>query len=139
MNNGKGFLVYKGIDDKRLRRQIEIRPFKEPLEYLQGLVGGYLEHYIIDDKLDANYIDMWINEEGKLIEGLQPTFALLHDGELYDVIFGNCVFSKYDDEGNTLGLDEFEINRVIAFLNDCNVVGLTKKDGSTVPVLAVNK
>ena len=140
MRNEKyAFAVYKGIDPKTLKRQIEVRPFDDELEYLQGLVGGYIEHYVIDDKLDHKFIDMWIDEEGKLKPDLEPTFALLHDGQLYDVIFGNCVFSKYDLDGNTLGLTPDDVSHVIAFLNDCDVVGLVKKDGSTVPCLSVNK
>jgi len=135
----KAFVVYKGIDLSDNKRKIEVRPFDDELSYLQGLVGGYIEHYIISDELDYKFIDMWIDEEGKLKDGLTPTFALLHDHDLYDVIFGNCVFSKYDLDGNTLGLTPDEVSQVIKFLNDCDVVGLIKKDGSTVPALAVNK
>ena len=138
-DESKAFVVYKGIDEKKMNRQVEVRPFDDALEYLQGLVGGYIEHYVIDSKLDHNFIDMWIDDEGKLKDGLAPTFALMHEGKLYDVIFGNCVFSKYDLDGNTLGLTPDDVSRVIGFLNDCNVVGLIKKDGSTVPCLSVNK
>ena len=138
-DESKAFVVYKGIDEKKMKRQVEVRPFDDELEYLQDLVGGWLEHYVIDRKLDHLFIDMWIDEEGKLKDGLEPTFALMHEGKLYDVIFGNCVFSKYDLDGNTLGLSPDEVSHVIAFLNDCDVVGLIKKDGSTVPCLAVNK
>lgn len=138
-DESKAFVIYKGIDEKTMKRQVEVRPFDDELAYLQGLVGGFIEHYIIDDKLDRQMIDMWIDEEGKLKDGLVPTFALLHEGQLYDVIFGNCVFSKYDLEGNTLGLDPDEVSRVIGFLNDCDVVGLIKRDGSTVPSLSVDR
>lgn len=131
------FVVYKGIDQVKKRRQIEVVPFDPELKYLQKLVGGYIEHFIIDEGLNQFHIDMWIDEEGKFKEGLTPSFALMHDGQLYDVIFGNCVFSKYDGQGETFGLSLDEVNIVIKYLMDRDVVGLIKKDGSTVPALAV--
>ena len=140
----KSFVVYKGIiedrsKDRPIRKQIEVVPFDPGLKYLQNLVGGYLEHYIIDEGLNELYIDMWIDEEGKLKDGLIPTFALCHDGQLIDVIFGNCVFSKYNREGETLGLNEDEVVTVLKYLEDLPIVGLLKKDGSTDPCLAVDR
>lgn len=134
----KAFVVYKGIDEDVKNRHIEVVPFDEKLEYLQGLVGGLIEHFIIDRDLDRLHIDMWIDDEGKLKEGLKPTFALLHDGKLYDYILGNCVFSKYTDQGETLGLSPDEVGIVTRWLHDQQVVGLVKRDGSSVPVLAVD-
>ena len=144
-NDTKVFVVYKGIKmddtkDRPIRRQIEVRPFNNDLEYLQGLVEGYLEHYVIDDGLDRLHIDMWINEEGKFQEGLKPTIALTHEGQLYDVIMGNCVFSKYNEAGETLGLNPKEMCIVIDWLNDQDIVGLISRDGSPdIPVLKVER
>lgn len=147
MNHGKDqpkvFVVYKGViidqnKDPQIRRQIEVRPFKDDLHYLQELVGGYLEHFTIDEDLDRLHIDMWIDEEGKLKSDKVPTIALTHEGHLYDVIMGNCVFSKYDDTGETLGLSLDEMNLVIGWLHDHDIVQLVSKDGRTdIPVLAV--
>jgi len=139
----KAFVVFKGIiedrsQDRPIRKQIEVVPFDPELKYLQNLVGGYIEHYIIDEGLNNQFIDMWIDEEGKLKDGLQPSFALCRDGQLYDVIFGNCVFSKYNREGETLGLDQDEVVVVLKYLEELPIVGLLKKDGSTVPCLAVD-
>lgn len=130
---------YTGIDPDRMRRQVEVRPFYDGLEYLQKLVDGHIEHFVVDDKLDDLYIDMWINEEGKFREDFRPSFALVHDGKLYDVIVGPCLFTKYDDQGETHGLSLDEMNHVIEYLNDLEMVALVDKDGKQVPVLKVEK
>lgn len=144
MSDKTVFVVYKGIKidptkDRPIRRQIEVRPFEESLKYLQDLVGGYIEHFIIDPDLDRLHIDMWINEEGKFIEGLDPSIALCHEGRLYDVIMGNCVFSKYNDQGETLGLTLDEMNIVIDWVNNQKIVGLISNNGGPdQPVIAVD-
>lgn len=131
------FVVYKGLKSNRERSvQVEIKPFKPELEYLQGLVGGFIEHYIIDRDLDRDQIDMWIDDEGKLKQ-LEPTWALMYQGGLYDVIFGNCVFSKYNREGETLGLNQDEVNRVIQFLLSRDKAELMDKSGGTGQVVLV--
>ena len=38
------------------------------LEYLQSQVGGLIELISWSDNLDSLGVDMWINEEGKLIK-----------------------------------------------------------------------
>lgn len=130
---------YTGIDPEKNRRQVEVRPFKNGLKYLQTQVDGHIEHFVIDDKLDELYIDMWINDEGKFREDFRPSFALVHDGKLYDVIVGPCLFTKYDDEGNTHGLTLDEMNIVIGYLNGLPVAALVDSEGNQVPVLKVEK
>lgn len=78
------------------------------LEELQKIVGGYIEIPYLSKKFNENEIDVIINEEGKFIDGLKPTLAVL-DGEteqILDVIYGNCIFASHDEEGNTTALNE---------------------------------
>ena len=145
-NEKKVFVVYKGVKvdkskERPVRRQIEVRPFNDELKYLQGLVDGHLEHYVIDDNLDKLYIDMWINDEGKLRDDFKPTIALTHEGKLYDVIMGPCVFSKYNDDGETLGLSLDEMNIVIDWINKQQIGGLISKDSQETdnPVIVVDR
>lgn len=108
-----------------LKHELEFAEFKDDLHYLQKLVGGHLEHYIISEELQRQRIDMWIDEEGKLKNPTAPvTFALFdRDGEyLIDYIIGNCVFSKFDDEGNTLGLTVPETKRIYDWLTRLEIV-----------------
>ena len=65
-------------------RQIVI---DKSLHTLQELVGGYIEHVGVNEK-----IGMIINEEGKF-NGLEPNFKFRED-----FIMGNAIFVGYDGE-----------------------------------------
>lgn len=127
--NETHFLVYRGINQADRVLECEIWPFNDELKYLQNLVGGYLEHYKISQQLDDLWIDMWIDEEGKFKEGLKPTWALVdQDNNLVDVIVGNCVFSKYNDQGETLGLCDSDLEIVQHFLQTSKMVELVPRE-----------
>lgn len=136
-------VVYKGVLDEpertpRYNKQVLCIPFVDTLEYLQSLVGGSIEHFVIDEELDNQHIDMWINEEGKLIN-LPPSIALEYDGKLVDIIMGTCVFTKYDDEGNTLGLTLQETNIVSNWIRKQDMAMLKDDKDKSYPVLVVRK
>ena len=79
------------------------------LEYLQSQVGGLIELISWSDNLDSLGVDMWINEEGKLIEGLGATFIVVDkQEEIRDVIYGDVIFTSTDSEGNTIGLNDIQ-------------------------------
>lgn len=138
-NNERVYAVrYLGIDRQSKNRHIEVVPFEDGLEFLQSKVDGYIEHYVISEYLNSIYIDMWINEEGKFRSDFEPVFALMHDNILYDVIVGPCLFTSFNDDGDTLGLTDDEVNIVIQYLSELDVVGLVNKDGDTIPVLNVS-
>lgn len=87
---------------------LETKEIDNTLEELQKIVGGYIEIPFLSKRFNDNGIDVIINEEGKFIDGLKPSIAVL-DGEteqLLDVIYGACVFVSHDSEGNTMALDE---------------------------------
>lgn len=73
-------------------------------------VGGYIERIPIT-ALDEKNIDMWCNEEGKLI-GLEPSIALTHNGDIVDMIMGNVVLTKTDGNGETISLTDDDIDFV---------------------------
>lgn len=80
-------------------------------EVLSGAVGGYIECVSVKDDLD-----MWVNEEGKLIGlPLNPIGTRVWR-EVYgptDVIAGDIIFTGgVDDEGETLGLSDIHIARL---------------------------
>lgn len=78
------------------------------LEDLQEIVGGYIEVPYLSKTFFENDIDMIINEEGKFIEGLTPEIAVVKDGTytILDIVYGNCIFASHDKEGETIGLDD---------------------------------
>lgn len=127
------FVVYKGLEENKEHTvKVEIVPFNEELKYLQKLVGGHIEHCIIDEDLYKDHIDMWIDEEGKYkADRYKLTWSICDkDGMVYDAILGNCVFSKFTDEGETVGLHQQEVNRVIDYLLSRPKGCLTRNDGT---------
>jgi hypothetical protein len=74
------------------------------LETLQKAVGGWVQ------ALDFSSYTMWVNEEGKLIEGTQPNFTatamFINEFQVQDSIMGDVVFTGGTDQnGETLPLD----------------------------------
>lgn len=84
------------------------------LEDLQKIVGGYIEIPFLGDKFRDNNIDVIINEEGKLIEGMIAEIAIVDEkqGRILDVVYGNCIFASHDEAGETIGLTEEQIEFV---------------------------
>lgn len=84
----------------------EEREIKNTLEGLQQIVGGYIEIPFLSRELNENEIDIIINEEGKLIEGLEPEIAIIskETNAILDIVYGNCAFASHDAEGNTIEL-----------------------------------
>ena len=82
---------------------------------LSESVGGYVECVSLTPT-----IDMWINEEGKLL-GLEPNIIateLLWETSrvMDDIIVGNVVFASNDEEGETTGLSNNDIRYLNGFL-----------------------
>ncbi|RKQ18926.1 DUF3846 domain-containing protein [Ureibacillus endophyticus] len=74
-------------------------------------VGGYIERIPFIDEFERVGIDVWINEEGKLI-GLPSTLRINDSERTIDIICGNIVFTRCDDEGNTIGLKDEDIELI---------------------------
>ena len=83
----------------------------EELEDLQKIVGGYIEIPYLGDVFVNNGIDVIINEEGKLIEGLKAEVAIVSEkhGTILDIVYGNCIFASHDEAGETIGLTDEQI------------------------------
>lgn len=84
------------------------------LEELQKIVGGYIEIPFLSRVFNDHAIDMIINEEGKFIEGLKAEIAIVDEehGNILDIVYGNCIFASHDNEGETVGLNEGQIEVV---------------------------
>lgn len=71
------------------------------LAHLQHEVGGYVEH------VDASPLG---------IDGLPYAFSLPHSGGRVD-LFGNVVFTRCDEYGDTIGLTDGDIKALEAKLH----------------------
>lgn len=94
--------------------KLETKEIGNRLEDLQEIVGGYIEIPFLSETLYEKGIDVIINEEGKLIDGLKPEIAIVNEkqGNILDLVYGNCIFTSHDDEGETVGLTEEQIKVV---------------------------
>jgi len=88
---------------------------KLELEDMQSLVGGYIEH------LDCGGLDLWLNEEGKL-HGLAPNLVAFYGKEARDVIVGDVFFTAHDNDGETIGLTDEEIDNVFKRLGSMMIM-----------------
>ncbi len=95
----------------------EIRKIPNTLKAMQELVGGYVEHLLLN-----NGLDLWFNEEGKLTN-LEPNI-MIPGGE---VIVGSLFVSSSDTRGELIGLDEFEIVTVLSILKSWSLGVNTKR------------
>ena len=86
----------------------EEREINNTLEGLQEIVGGYIEVPFLTPVFNDNKIDVIINEEGKLIEGLEPEIAIIKKdtNTILDIVYGNCAFASHNEEGDTIELNE---------------------------------
>ena len=120
-----------------IRRQNEDFKIEEVdnlnLKYLQSKVGGYIELVSWYNQLSDLNIDMWINEEGKFIQELLPTFIVVDSkDEIKDIIMGDVVFTSSDNEGNTIGLNDIQAQKIkrifkkTAVLNNGAIVSIMK-------------
>ena len=94
--------------------ELKEREIGTELEDLQEIVGGYIEIPYLGDKFLNKKIDVIINEEGKLIEGMKPEIAIVNEsqGNILDIVYGNCIFASHNEEGETVGLTEEQMQIV---------------------------
>ena len=107
--------------------ELQEREIENTLEELQRIVGGNIEFPFLGKVFAENEIDIIINEDGKYIDGLKPEIAVMTEsGNIYDVIYGNCIFASHDNIGNTVGLTDKQLEVVTKKLKA--VAELTHRD-----------
>ena len=94
--------------------ELKEREINNGLEALQQIVGGYIEIPYLGDTFLNKGIDVIINEEGKLIDGMKAEIAIVNkeQGNILDIVYGNCIFASHDEEGETIGLTEEQMQVV---------------------------
>lgn len=85
------------------------------LKFLQQEVDGNIEKIPYIRVLNEEGINVWGNENGKLL-GLEPSICIYHRDELIDVLVGNIVFTKTNENGETIGLTDNDISFIQALL-----------------------
>lgn len=106
--------------------ELKEKEINNTLEELQEIVDGNIEFPFLGNRFKDNVIDVIINEEGKFIEELKPEIAIVNMEKILDVVYGNCIFASHDAEGNTVGLNDQQIDIVKQEL--CKDIVLTYED-----------
>ena len=100
-------------------KKIKYEYVEDTLGTYQDAVGGLIEHVSLTPELG-----LYLNEEGKIFD-LEPSLLITKEGEALDVIAGNCLFVKADDEGRNISLtqeDEDYIEDHIAYDEDMEIL-----------------
>lgn len=101
---------------------IECPKNMKSLELLQESVGGIIEMLSLvsllkDVPAALHNVDVVFNEEGKLIEGMKPNLFLYDD-----IIMGTVVFVGVNDEGDTIGLTQEQLEVLPIEVNRLRVI-----------------
>lgn len=96
------------VGEKGCMKEIE-----NSLEAFQSEVGGYIEILSINKECT---LDLVCNEEGKINE-LPVNRAWLFEGEIVDIIMGNCFVIRHDEQGNSASIEESDIPKIEETLN----------------------
>ena len=90
--------------------ELKEKEIDNDLKSLQNEVGGYIEIPYLSQRLADKGINLIINEEGK-IQGLEKQLYVIDDkGNILDIICGNCLFTSCNEDGNTVGLSQEQID-----------------------------
>ena len=92
-------------------KKLKVVDYDSSYEFLRDSVDGFFEHIPVS-ALDKHSIDMWCNEEGKFRDDLEPSIVMVYQGKPYDVIVGNVVFTRTDNEGETISLTDEDITYI---------------------------
>lgn len=108
--------------------ELQVKEIDNTLEELQKIVGGHIEIPFLGMVFKENKIDVVINEDGKYVEGLKPEIAIVNEkqGNILDIIYGNCIFVSHDNKGDTIALTDEQMNIVMEELE--TAIELTNKD-----------
>lgn len=113
-----------------------IKEVEDSFDYkdMQEIVGGLIENLSVTDR-----VDMWLNDEGKLLP-LPTNIFLSYGGKLCDSVQGDIFFTTHNDEGDTTGLDEEDEKIIWSMFNHMLMCHDPYVDGSPVslyPVLSL--
>lgn len=107
----KSYLVYDAEEQKF--RKVDKNMYENTYELLKNNVNGCIECVSWINIFSERNIDIWINEEGKILN-LLPSIIILDDkNNISDILNGNIVFAKSDSKGNTLPLNNEDIIFII--------------------------
>lgn len=100
------YLKYNTETKKLEEIQVETNTY----EMIRKGVGGLICSAPVPEDLAG--IDMWVHDEGKLLQ-MEPSAMLMDkSGDLLDFYAGNIVFTRTDEAGETIPLTDEDVERI---------------------------
>lgn len=99
--------------------EVKVNSHKIGLEEILKAVEGYIEHVTYNKELYDAGIDMWVNEEGKLIN--LPISTAIFDAKsqnIIEVLNGNICFTAFNGDGYSYSLTDKQIEIIKKVLGD---------------------
>jgi hypothetical protein len=90
-------------------KELDEECYESTYELLRDNVDGVIEHVSWITPFAKQGIDLWVNDEGKLL-GLDISLGIRQNDNLIEVLNGNIVFARNNKEGETLPLDDEDIS-----------------------------
>ena len=90
-------------------KELDEECYESTYELLRDNVDGFIEHVSWITPFAKQGIDLWVNDEGKLL-GLDISLGIRQNDNLIEVLNGNIVFARNNKEGETLPLDDEDIS-----------------------------
>lgn len=95
----------------------KVETIESDYKAMQAVVGG-----LFDCVRLPNNIDMWVNDEGLILD-LPLNLRMYYQGELYNMICGNAFFASTNDEGDTVALNDEQIEFIQKALSlECHII-----------------
>ena len=91
---------------------------------LRDTVGGLIQCVTLPHILGC--VDMWLNEEGKVIGLPQNPIATALWDDLYpdtDFMVGDIILTQSDDEGDTIGLTDEQVQFFMSYTRNLTLLG----------------
>lgn len=129
MTEGHKVLVYTDTKEEDiLQYKSEVKLAKDYKD-MQKFVEGYIERLALPLIVDGQEYDVFLNEEGKFIEGLRPSIIISRNGKIADIVMGNYFISKSNKMGETVSLSDEEITKITKYIQDNTVVASVRDIG----------
>ena len=113
--------------------EIEEKFIGTKLKDLQREVNGIIEHKGLGDDFDEIGIEAIVNEEG-LLYSLDASLMIFNEEQKpIDGIYGPAIFVSCNEDGETIGLNEKQINFIKRKINSIAMFGQEKVCLAMVP------
>lgn len=90
--------------------ELKEKEIDNDLKSIQNEVGGYIEMPYLSKRLADKGINLIINEEGKILDLEKQLYVIDNKGNILDIIYGNCLFTSRNEDGDTVGLSQEQID-----------------------------